>query len=166
MQVTEQGITLRGRVKVVVEENGVETVHHIKDNIIVNIARECLCHLITAPQTNRHITKAYFGTQGHTGQDILNPKAPLITDSKLTDTAPFIKNISGFNLMPETGTKTSVDFNITLEKTEGNTTGANGKAYTEAALYTAGGHIFARETFPAIVKTDSRRITFVWSILF
>lgn len=166
MQVTEQGIALRGRVKVVVEENGVETVHHIKDNIIVNIARECLCHLITAPQTNRHITKAYFGTQGHTGQDILNPKAPLITDSKLTDTAPFIKNISGFNLMPETGTKTSVDFNITLEKTEGNTTGANGKAYTEAALYTSGGHIFARETFPAIVKTDSRRITFVWSILF
>lgn len=166
MQVTEQGIALRGRVKVVVEENGVETVHHIKDNIIVNIARECLCHLITAPQTNRHITKAYFGTQGHTGQDILNPKAPLITDSKLTDTAPFIKNISGFNLMPGTGTKTSVDFNITLEKTEGNTTGANGKAYTEAALYTAGGHIFARETFPAIVKTDSRRITFVWSILF
>ena len=69
-------------------------------------------------------------------------------------------------MMPETGTKTSVDFNITLEKTEGNTTGANGKAYTEAALYTAGGHIFARETFPAIVKTDSRRITFVWSILF
>lgn len=166
MQVTEQGIALRGRVKVVVEENGVETVHHIKDNIIVNIARECLCHLITAPQTNRHITKAYFGTQGHTGQDILNPKAPLITDSKLTDTAPFIKNISGFTLMPESGTKTSVDFNITLEKTEGNTPGANGKAYTEAALYTAGGHIFARETFPAIVKTDSRRITFVWSILF
>ena len=166
MQVTEQGIALRGRVKVVVEENGVETVHHIKDNIIVNIARECLCHLITAPQTNRHITKAYFGTQGHNGQDILNPKAPLITDSKLTDTAPFIKNISGFTLMPESGTKTSVDFNITLEKTEGNTTGANGKAYTEAALYTAGGHIFARETFPAIVKTDSRRITFVWSILF
>ena len=166
MQVTEQGIALRGRVKVVVEENGVETVHHVKDNIIVNIARECLCHLITAPQTNRHITKAYFGTQGHTGQDILNPKAPLITDSKLTDTAPFIKNISGFNLMPETGTKTSVDFNITLEKTEGNTTGANGKAYTEAALYTAGGYIFACETFPAIVKTDSRRITFVWSILF
>lgn len=166
MQVTEQGIALRGRVKVVVEENGVETVHHIKDNIIVNIARECLCHLITAPQTNRHITKAYFGTQGHTGQDILNPKAPLITDSKLTDTAPFIKNISGFNLMPETGTKISVDFNITLEKTEGNNTGANGKAYTEAALYTAGGHIFARETFPAIVKTDSRRIIFVWSILF
>ena len=166
MQVTEQGIALRGRVKVVVEENGVETVHHIKDNIIVNIARECLCHLITEPQTNRHITKAYFGTQGHTGQDILNPKAPLITDSKLTDTAPFIKNVSGFTMMPETGTKTSVDFNITLEKTEGNTTGANGKAYTEAALYTAGGHIFARETFPAIVKTDSRRITFVWSILF
>lgn len=166
MQVTEQGIALRGRVKVVVEENGVETVHHIKDNIIVNIARECLCHLITAPQTNRHITKAYFGTQGHTGQDILNPKAPLITDSKLTDTAPFIKNISGFNLMPESGTKTSVDFNITLEKAEGNTTGANGKAYTEAALYTAGGHIFARETFPAIVKTESRRIIFVWSILF
>lgn len=166
MQVTEQGIALRGRVKVVVEENGVETVHHIKDNIIVNIARECLCHLITAPQTNRHITKAYFGTQGHTGQDILNPKAPLITDSKLTDTAPFIKNINGFTLMPGSGTKTSVDFNITLEKTEGNTTGANGKAYTEAALYTAGGHIFARETFPAIVKTDSRRITFVWSILF
>ena len=166
MQVTEQGIALRGRVKVVVEENGVETIHHIKDNIIVNIARECLCHLITAPQTNRHITKVYFGTQGHTGQDILNPKAPLITDSKLTDTAPFIKNISGFNLMPESGTKTSVDFNITLEKAEGNTTGANGKAYTEAALYTAGGHIFARETFPAIVKTESRRITFVWSILF
>lgn len=166
MQVTENGIQLRGRVKVLVEENGVETVHHIKDNIIVNIARETLCHLITAPQTDRHITKAYFGTKGHTGQDILNPKAPLITDDKLLDTSPFIKNINGFTLMPETGVKTSVDFAISLEKTEGNTSGANGKAYTEAALYTAGNHIFARETFPAIVKTESRRITFVWSILF
>lgn len=168
MLVTENGIQLRGRVKVLVEENGVETVHHIKDNIIVNLARDTLCKLITAPQTNMHITQVRFGTRGHNGQDILNPKAPLITDSALEDTTTaFNKNIDSFNLMPQAeSVKTSVDFHITLEKNEGNATGTAGKAYTEAGLYTASGTLFARETFPAVIKTESRRITFIWSILF
>lgn len=168
MLVTENGIQLRGRVKVLVEENGVETVHHIKDNIIVNMARDTLCKLITAPQTNMHITQIRFGTRGHNGQDILNPEAPLITDTALKDTTTtFNKNIERFQTMPaQDSVKTSVDFHISLEKNEGNATGTAGKAYTEAGLYTAAGTLFARETFPAVIKTESRRITFIWSILF
>lgn len=168
MLVTENGIQLRGRVKVLVEENGVETVHHIKDNIIVNMARDTLCKLITAPQTNMHITQIRFGTRGHNGQDILNPEAPLITDTALKDTTTtFNKDIESFQMMPaQDSVKTSVDFHISLEKNEGNATGTAGKAYTEAGLYTAAGTLFARETFPAVIKTESRRITFIWSILF
>lgn len=160
-------IQFRGRVKVIIEdtETGKSWVHHQKDNIIVNLGRQAICNLLTAPQTRLHIDTFKIGTSGHTGTDILSPATPLITDSNLKDTAAFSKRITSFDLLPATGTKNQIDFSIMLAKNEANPTGTSGKAYTEAGLYTNSGELFARETFPAIIKTPTRQISFVWSIL-
>ena len=98
---------------------------------------------------------------------ILTPIAPVVSDTGLIDTTNvFSKPIStNFAYQGTAPVDNSIQFQIVLEKSEGNgTTGTI--AYTEAGLFTANGSLFARETFPAIVKNANRRITFQWIILF
>ena len=66
--------------------------------------------------------------------------------------------------LPTPPAETSVKFTVVVEKAEGNGTGT--VAYTEAGLFCSDSTMFARETFPAIVKNSTRRVTFEWSILF
>lgn len=179
--IINNSISLRGIVKVVVEElddqgNVISTLMHHKNNLVVDLGKELLCHLITAPQTNAHITTLKLGTKGHdlsnnTPQATLIPIAPKPTDASLIDnTDTFTKDFDGFTLYPTDDTKTEVQFSCVLEANEGNGTDPNvaqqAKSYTEAGMYSKGGVLFARETFPALVKTMNRRITFTWSILF
>lgn len=177
-----ESIRLQGIVKVQVEEidpiTGLVTkkyMHH-KNNRVVDLGKEVLCNLITAPQTNSHITTLKLGCKGHDLTDtspnaLLVPIEPLATDSSLIDTETvFSKDFDMHTMYPTDDTKTEVQFSVVLEPTEANSsdeTAVNGAiAYTEAGMYTKGGVLFARETFPAIVKTENRRITFTWSILF
>lgn len=172
IQLPPQGIAMSGTVTCTYDDfdeqgNLLESgVLHYKGNIILNLARENLCYLLSAAQTDRFIKTFKIGTKGNVSGDILTPVAPQATDTALTDPSPFVKDLAGFKFLPETGTKNEIQFSVALEPAEANGTGGAAVAYTEALLVTARGEGFAKETFPAIVKTSTRRINFSWSILF
>lgn len=167
-----QGISMAGRVTCTYDDfdahgNLIESgVLHYKGNIILNLARENLCYLLSAAQSDRYIKTFKIGTKGNATGDILTPVAPQATDVALTDPSPFVKDLSSFKLLPDSGTKNEIQFNVALEPAEANGDSGAAVAYTEALLVTAKGEGFAKETFPAIVKTSTRRINFSWSILF
>lgn len=165
-QSIEDTITLKGNVKCFIEEDGVVTLHHEKSNLIVNGARKALAHLIAEVPTIYRIDYFKLGTGGHVVGDILTPISPTINDVALEEEV-FSKAINHGDdtYLPTPPAETSVKFTVVLEKAEGNGTGT--VAYTEAGLFCNDGvTMFARETFPAIVKNSTRRVTFEWSILF
>ena len=164
-QSIEDILTLKGSVKCWIEEDGVKTLHHEKSNLIVNGARKALAHLIAEAAAIYRIDYFKLGTGGHAPGDILTPVSPTITDSNLEELA-FTKAIDHLNdiYLPTPPAETSVKFTVVVEKAEGNGTGT--VAYTEAGLFCSDSTMFARETFPAIVKNSTRRVTFEWSILF
>jgi len=164
-QSIEDTLTLKGSVKCWVEEDGVKTLLHEKSNLIVNGARKALAHLIAEAAAIYRIDYFKLGTGGHAPGDILTPVSPTITDTQLEELA-FTKAIDHVNdtYLPTPPAETSVKFTVVVEKAEGN--GSGTVAYTEAGLFCSDGTMFARETFPAIVKNSTRRVTFEWSILF
>jgi hypothetical protein len=156
----------RGSVRAVIEENGISWVAHEQNNLIVNLARPAMAGLLAEADTDYVVDNFKIGTQGHTlgpPEDIVTPVAPAVTDTSLIDVSPFSKAISSFSYLPG-GTPTSVQFVSVLEKSEAN--GSGSVTYTEAGLFMNGGNMFARETFAAIVKNSSRKVTFFWVILF
>lgn len=161
----ESNLKPRGRVRCFVEENGVKTLAHEKSNLIVNGARKALAHLCGEASVSYRLDSFKLGTGGHAPGDILTPVSPTVTDADL-ETSFFTKGIShGSDVyLPTPPDETSIMFTVVVEKFEGNGTGT--VAYTEAGLFCQNGTMFARETFPAIVKNSTRRITFEWSILF
>lgn len=166
IQSFQDTITLKGSVKCwVEEEDGIKTLHHEKHNLIVNGARKALAHLIAERPEIYRIDYFKLGTGGHVPGDILTPVSPTITDTGLEELA-FTKAIDHLNdvYLPTPPAETSVKFVVVVEKAEGN--GSGTVAYCEAGLFTNNNTLFARETFPAIVKNSTRRITFEWSILF
>ena len=146
--------------------------HHFKSNLIVKLARNALANLIADPSesANYSIATMRFGLDGQDGGDPLVPVAPLPLDTGL------YSSFYSHTLVPASevsyepiGDPTAVRFTVTL--TEGVANHAvdpspSTQVYTEAGLFCANGDLFARETFPSLVKTDSRRITFEWLILF
>lgn len=157
---------LSGRFKALIEENGKTTCPFEDHNMIVDVARKALTHLLAEGDDNYKIASIALGTKGHdlVNNDILSPVAPQISDTALIDSAPFSKAISSYLYQGQLPDDTSVIFQITMEKEEGNGTGV--VAYTEAGLMCTNSSLFARETFPAVVKNANRRITFQWVIQF
>lgn len=156
----------RGCVKIFIKEDGDEYLAHEDDNLIVKLARPAMAHLIAEADSNYKVVTFKIGTKGHVlgpPEDITTPVAPSVTDTGLIDTSPFSKAISSFSYLP-VGDPTSVQFISVLEKSEAN--GSGSVNYTEAGLFMFNGDMYARETFPAIVKNSSRKITFYWQILF
>lgn len=154
--------SMKGLVNIYIDEDDVITKVWEDKNAIVNGARIALGKLTTTADANYKITTMKFGTGGHVTGDILTPIEPSLADSNL-ETVVFSKTIATWYYEP-TGVETSVRFQVTMEKTQANGSGTT--AYTEAGLFCANGTLFARETFPAIVKTENRRIIFDWTILF
>lgn len=165
VQTFQDSLTLKGSVKCWIEENGIKTLHHEKSNLIVNGARKALAHLIAERPETYRVDYFKLGTGGHAPGDILTPVSPTVTDTGLEELA-YTKSIdhAGDVYLPTPPAETSVKFVVVLEKAEGN--GSGTVAYCEAGLFCNNGTLFARETFPAIVKNSTRRITFEWSILF
>jgi len=139
--------------------------YHDKKNLVVNGGRDALANLLLAPQTTRHLTTFKIGTKGHSGTDTLTPVAPTVTDAALIDTAPYSQTITPIT-QPTTGLKNEVLSTIILEPGVANAANGNPVVYTEAGLFLSDGTMFSRETFVALVKTNTRRVTFQWSILF
>lgn len=162
VEFADENREVRGHVRVLIEENGKTWFHHAKHNLIVNTARKTMAHLVAEGGSTYVISTMHWGTKGHSGTDILTPITPTITDTGLIEDV-YQKAIGSFEYLP-VGVETSVKFTTVLEKTEGNGTGT--VAYTEAGMFSANATMFARETFPAIIKNASRRIIFEWTFLF
>ena len=135
-----------------------------------------------------------FGSGGVRPADPLTPTPPTLTDTDLnslvmvsaTDSSAADYHVVGGDY-PETGYYKIPFDNVEFERDYNNedkwlvgkitttlgTAMANGKQISEAGLYTAesrvpgyGGpfHMFARVTFPTLIKTVDRRIVFIWYI--
>lgn len=152
-------------------EWGEEVQHHFKPNLIVKTARNALANLIADPaqSANYSIATMRFGLDGQDGGDPLVPVAPLPLDTDLYDSYYSHTVVPASEVSYEPiDAPTAVRFTVTMTEALGNATPdpTVAKVYTEAGLFCANGDLFARETFPSLVKTDSRRITFEWLILF
>lgn len=156
----------KGRVKIFIEEDGEEYLAHEGDNLIVKLARPAMAKLIAEADSNYKVVTFKIGIKGHDlgpPEDITTPIAPSTTDTDLIDTSPFSKAIASYSYLPALD-PTSVQFVTVLEKAEAN--GSGSVNYTEAGLFMFNGEMYARETFPAIVKNSTRKVTFYWQILF
>lgn len=153
---------IRGHVRAFIDDGVSVRLHHAKHNLVVNQGRKVLAHLLAQGVSSYSIATMHWGTGGHLGTDILTPVPPTVADTGLVEDV-FTKAIERYDFFPE-NEETTVMFTTVLEKTQGN--GSGTIAYTEAGMFTAGGLMFARETFPAIVKTAKYRIIFEWTFLF
>ena len=153
---------LRGYCKILVEEDGKTSVHFEDKNMIVNVAKKILAHLLAEAPSDYDLTILELGTGGHAPGDILTPVDPELTDTSL-ETSEFSKAISTFEYLP-LGVDSTVKFTTVIERPESNGTGT--VAYTETGMFTAAEDMFCRRTFPALVKTNNRKITIEWSIIF
>jgi hypothetical protein len=106
-----------------------------EDNLIVNIAKEQMAHLVAGNTTNRNITKIAFGT---------NNADPTPSDSVIT--GQWSKALLGYSF-PESG---MVRFDWQLGLTEN-----NGMAIREFGLLTADGQLFARKTRTNPINKES-----------
>lgn len=135
-----------------------------------------------------------FGSGGVQPADPLVPTPPVLTDTDLnslvmisaTDASSADYHIAGGDY-PETGYYKYPFDNVEFERDYNNedkwligkitttmgTTLCNGKQVSEAGLYTAASRnpgysgqfsLFARVTFPTLIKTVDRRIVFIWYI--
>lgn len=161
-EIVSKDIQLKGRCKIIVEENGITSIHYDDQNMIVNVAKKILAHLLAEAPSDYALATLELGTGGHAPGDILTPVDPELTDIAL-ETSEFSKAISTFEYLP-VSVDSTVKFTTVIERTEANGTGT--VAYTEAGMFTTASDMFCRRTFPALVKTNNRKITIEWSIIF
>lgn len=179
--VQEYALKMRGHVRILVDDEEKGSYVHFDDhNIIVNGAKTVMAAMIAKGDSSYKISGLELGI-GHQGGDILNPSAPQASDTALGNSVangdvPYTWVAVGDNYYPKSlvpGVNTA-KFTFVLAKTNGNgpTNGSGVVAYTEAGLWAvaapteSGATLFALETFPALIKNNSRQITFEWSIIF
>jgi hypothetical protein len=116
-------------------------------NLIVDVARIQMAHLIGGDGASRQLTKISFGTNG---------TDPVVSDTEIT--SPFTKNLDG-HTYPEEG---QVTFNWSLTTSED-----NGQAILEFGLMSADGSLFARRTRAnPIYKEADIALQGTWTIIF
>jgi hypothetical protein len=116
-------------------------------NLIVNLARVSMAHLIAGDTANRSMQSIAFGTNG---------TAPTVDDTDIT--SPFVKNLGGVTY-PQVG---QARFSWTLSTSE-----ANGKAIMEFGLLTADGKLFCRRTRSTPINKESDiSLEGTWTIIF
>jgi hypothetical protein len=117
-------------------------------NLIVNMAREQMAHLIAGDTvTNRRVARISFGVNG-TGADVL--------DEAILN--PFTKDVDGY----EFPVRTQVRFNWLLSTSE-----ANGMAIREFGLFMANNALFARRVRNTPLNKESDiSLEGSWTIIF
>lgn len=144
---TEQDeATIRGDFRLVVKRNG-EVIEEYEDhNMIMNVAKDAMAHLIGGAGSGKTITRIGFGTDGN---------GPSPTDTALTGS--YSKNVTNATY-PATG---QVSFNWSLGTGE-----ANGTSIREFGLICGDGTLFARKTRGAIEKQSDISLDGSWTIIF
>ncbi len=141
-------VQLRGEFSLVVRNKKGKIIERYFDkNLIVNLAKTSLAHLLGEGGITKNITTIAFGTNG---------TAPDVSDTAITGAVT--KSIAGSISYPEFN---SVLFGYTLALSE-----ANGLAIAEFGLLSADGTLFARKTRAVINKTSDIQFTGTWKIIF
>ena len=129
------------------------------NNLVVTDARELVTDLVGGTTTEVPDEIA-VGSGGHEVGDPNIPVPPTVSDATL-ETEDFRKVI-GTKSQP---TPTEAQFQVVYATTEANSPGS----ITEAGLFTPAASndiLFARVTFPEIVKTAILTLTITWKIIF
>lgn len=170
--VQEYALKMRGHVRILVDDEKKGSYVHFDDhNIIVNGAKKVMAVMIAKGDNSYKISGLELGT-GHTNSSILDVTAPQANETHLaTPMSPRTWIPVGNNYSPDSLNNNGIaKFTFVLAKGAGNGDGV--VAYTEAGLWavgdpdSTGATLFALETFPALIKNNSRQITFEWSIIF
>lgn len=139
-------IAMRGTLRLKVIKNGVVIEEYEDNNMIMNVAKDAMAHLIGGAGSGKTITKIGFGTNGN---------GPSPGDTGLTSS--YSKNVSSVSY-PATG---QAQFNWLLTTTE-----ANGMSIKEFGLICGDTTLFARKTRGAIEKQDDISLDGSWTIIF
>jgi hypothetical protein len=116
-------------------------------NLIVNLARVSMAHLIAGDVAQRSMLSIAFGTNG---------TVPTVDDMDITN--PYVKELGGVTY-PQVG---QVRFAWNLTTSE-----ANGKAIMEFGLLTADGNLFCRRTRSTPINKESDiSLEGTWTIIF
>jgi hypothetical protein len=117
------------------------------NNLIVDLARTTMAHLIAGDVINKSMKSISFGTNGN---------EPNKDDTKITN--PFIKDLD--NITYPTDGQVSFAWNLSTSE-------ANGSAILEFGLLTADGNLFCRRTrITPINKENDISLEGLWTILF
>jgi hypothetical protein len=117
------------------------------ENLIVNLARVSMAHLIAGDVSNRTMLSIAFGTNGN---------KPTVDDTQITN--PYIKDL-GTITYPRVG-QARFAWNLTTSE-------ANGKAIMEFGLLTADGNLFCRRTRTTPINKESDiSLEGIWTIIF
>lgn len=142
----KSGITAKGEVLLEArDENGALLWDFENRNMVVDVGRECLAHLLAGDTTNHIVTKVGFGTSNAT-----------TLPSTTALTGAFVKALDGFTYPSQT----IVKFNFSLGAAEN-----NGMLVQELGLFTASNILFAR-VLATFQKVAGMTITGTWSITF
>jgi len=144
-------VCLRGKFKLDVfkEKDGVKTLIESieEDNLIVNLARESMAHLLAGDGANRQMKYISFGT---------NSTTPTVDDTQITNA--FTKQIGSVTNQPIG----QAIFKWTLTTAE-----ANGLAIMEFGMLTADNKLFCRRTRTTpINKQSDISLEGTWTIQF
>lgn len=139
-------IAMRGTLRLKVRKNGVVIEEYEDSNMIMNVAKDAMAHLIGGAGSGKTITKIGFGTNGN---------GPSPGDTGLTSS--YSKNVASVSY-PATG---QAQFNWLLTTTE-----ANGMSIKEFGLICGDTTLFARKTRGAIEKQDDISLDGSWTIIF
>jgi hypothetical protein len=116
-------------------------------NLIVNLARVSMAHLIAGDVANRSMKSISFGTNG---------TMPSVDDTSITN--PFTKDLGAITY-PEVG---QARFAWSLSTSE-----ANGKAIMEFGMLTTDGKLFCRRTRTTPINKESDiSLEGTWTIIF
>jgi len=186
----------KGHVKIVEKTSSGDKLVYESDNLVLYLGREfAASRLFNVDDTNISPTKDEFicwfglGSGGVTPGDPLDPMAPVNDDPDLAQEVPISTTDSSYaDYHDGAYYKHPID-SVTFLQDDANefrwlvaqvvtTIGpadANGQLLSEAGLFSAeshaGGytgpfHIYARVTFPTIVKDSTRQLVFVWYFYF
>jgi hypothetical protein len=139
-------VAIRGDFRLVVKKNGVVIEEYEDHNMIMNLAKDAMAHLIGGAGSGQTVTKIGVGTNGN---------GPAPTDTGLTGS--YSKNVTSVSY-PATG---QAQFNWSLGTTE-----ANDLSIKEFGLICGDATLFARKTRGAIEKQDDISLDGSWTIIF
>ena len=131
-------------------------------NVIVDLARETMCKIITNDDiANRVLETISFSDGGH-NPTTLEALVPTVGDTDLNSTAIASKTVSSGDITVTYPNNTTVRFEVTIPTNEN-----QNETFSELALFSKNGVMFSHKTFGAIYKSGtSISLKFTYSILF